>query len=238
MVESCNSRDLMDEAIILHCKPYRETSLFVDVLTEGHGRLRLLSKGARRGRHPLSQILRPFSRVRLSWAGQGELPVLTVAEPFEPSLCLQGKALLCGFYISELLFKLLAVQDPHAGVFRLCLETLQALERGADLQSTLRGYELALLEEMGYGLRLHADAEGRPINADQIYLYCLEEGAVPVRSGGRDAVRGATLLALEKRQFSDDSQLLEAKRLMRGVLNHHLNGRPLKSRELFKPTRS
>lgn len=238
MVQSRYPRDLMDEAIILHCQPYRETSLFVDVLTEGHGRLRLLSKGARRGRHPLSHILRPFSRVRLSWAGRGELPLLTVAEPSEPSVCLEGTALFCGFYISELLLKLLALQDPHAGIFRLCLETLQALERGADMQSTLRGYEVALLEEIGYGLRLDEDAEGQPINADQVYLYRLEEGAVPVALGGRDGIRGATLLALQQRQFSDDSQLREAKRLMRGVLKHYLSGRSLKSRELFKPTQS
>jgi len=236
MLRSGYPRNLMDEAIILHCQAYRETSLFVDVLTEGHGRLRLLSKGARRGRHALSHILRPFSRVRLSWVGRGELPLLTVAEPCEPSVCLEGTALFCGFYIAELLLNLLAPQDPHAGIFKLSFETLQALERGADLQWTLRGYEVALLEEIGYGLRLDADAEGRPINADLIYLYRVEEGAVQVTTGGREVVRGETLLALQQRHFSDDSQLREAKRLMRSVLRHYLNGRALKSRELFKPT--
>ncbi len=224
----------LDEAIILHCQPYRETSLFVDALTEHHGRVRLLCKGARRGKHPLSRILRPFSCVRLSWTGRGELPVLTVAETSGQSVCLEGPALFCGFYICELLLRLLALQDPHPGVFRLCLETLQTLERGVDLQPTLRNYEVSLLEEIGYGLKLDEDAEGRPIAANQFYVYRLEEGAVPTREGIHGAMQGATLLALQRQQFIDEAQLLEAKRLMRSVLKYYLNGRPLKSRELFK----
>ena len=226
----------MDQAIILHCQSYRETSLFVDVLTERHGRLRLLCKGARRGRHPLSRSLRPFSRVRLSWTGRGELPVLTAAEPCEPSpSSLEGTGLFCGFYVAELLLKLLALQDAHPEVYRLSLDTLQALERGADLQATLRIFEVALLDEIGYGLLLDEDAKGQPIRADQTYHYRLEEGAVPA-AAGKDGIHGSTLMALRQRHFSDQLQLGEAKRLMRGVLKYYLNGRPLKSRELFKPT--
>ena len=236
MAERREQCALMDQAIILHSQSYRETSLFVDVLTEHHGRLRLLCKGARRGRHPLSRILRPFSRVRLSWTGRGELPVLTVAEPCEPSPCLEGTALFCGFYISELLLKLLALQDAHPEIFSLSLATLQSLERGADLQTTLRIFEVALLDEIGYGLLLDEDASGQPIRADQSYDYRLEEGAVPALAGGMGGIYGSTLMALRQRHFSDEQQLGEAKRLMRGVLQYYLNGRPLKSRELFKPT--
>lgn len=225
---------LLDRAIILHCLPYRETSLLVDAFTEHHGRVRLLGKGVRRGQHPLSEVLRSLNHVRLSFAGRGELPVLTGAEPADGSgWALQGTALYCGFYLAELLLRLLTIHDPHPGVFGLCLDTLRQLQIGRDLQQTLRGFEVALLAEIGYGLRLDEDAEGRAIDPARCYAYYPEQGAVEKHPATPGIVQGRTLLALGERRFSDVTQLREAKRLMRHILDHHLNGRPLKSRELF-----
>lgn len=226
---------LLDRAIILHCQPYRETSLFVDAFTEHHGRVRLLGKGVRRGKHPLAEVLRSLNRVRLSFIGRGDLPLITAVEQADGGgPALKGTALLCGFYLSELLVRLLPTHDPHPGVFGLCLDTLQQLATGHGLQQTLRGFELGLLEEIGYGLRLDEDAEGRAIQPDRCYAYYPEQGAVEMNPATPGVVQGTTLLALGERHFSDDTQLREAKRLMRRILQHHLNGRPLKSRELFQ----
>jgi DNA repair protein RecO (recombination protein O) len=229
------SRYLLDRAIILHCQPYRESSLFVDVFTEHNGRLRLLCKGARRGKHPLAEVLRSLNRVRVSFIGRGDLPLLTAAEQADGGgLALEGTALLCGFYLSELLVRLLPTHDPHPGVFGLCLDTLQQLATGHALQQTLRVFEIGLLEEIGYGLRLDEDTEGRAIDPDRCYAYYPDQGAVEMNPATPGVVQGTTLLALGERQFSDDTQLREAKCLMRRILHHHLNGRPLKSRELFR----
>lgn len=226
-----------DRAIILHCQPYRETSLFVDVLTERHGRLRLLGRGARRGRQPLARILRPFHCVSLGWTGRGELPVLTSAEEGEGSAALAGTALYCAFYLAELLMRLLPAHDPHPDVFALSLATLRRLAGGTLLQETLRRFELDLLEAIGYGPRLDEDAGGQPIEPGRPYLYHPEQGAMPTDSATGGAIRGAALLALAGRQDLDAEQLRDAKRLMRVILHHHLNGRPLRSRELFTTRR-
>lgn len=226
-------QSLPDRAIVLHCQPYRETSLFIDVLTERHGRLRLLGRGARRGRQPLARILRPFHCVFLSWVGRGELPVLTAAEEGEGGAALTGTALYCAFYLAELLMRLLPAHDPHPDVFALSLATLRRLECGTLLQGTLRSFEVDLLEAIGYGMRLDEDAGGRPIEPGRPYLYHPEQGAVPTNPETAGAIQGASLLALGRRQGMDASQLRDAKRLMRGILQHHLNGRPLRSRELF-----
>lgn len=226
---------LLDRAIILHCQPYRETSLLIDAFTEHHGRVRLLGKGVRRGPHPLSEILHSLNHIRLSFTGRGDLPVLTGAEQAEGgSLAPQGTALYCGFYLAELVLRLLTTHDPHPGVFGLCLDTLRQLQTGRGLQQTLRGFEIALLAEIGYGLRLDEDAEGRAIEPARCYVYHPDQGAVETNPATPGIVQGSTLLALGERVFSDAVQLREAKRLMRGVLHHHLNGRALKSRELFQ----
>lgn len=222
-----------DRAIILHCQPYRETSLFAEVFTERHGRLRLLGRGARRGKQPLARILRPFHCVSLSWAGRGELPVLTAAEEGEGGATLTGTALYCAFYLVELLMRLLPAHDPHPEVFALSLATLQKLASGSLLQQTLRSFELDLLEAIGYGLRLDEDAGGHPIEPGRPYLYHPEQGAVPTQAATDGAIQGAALLALGRREGLDDGQLRDAKRLMRAILQHHMNGRPLRSRELF-----
>ena len=223
----------LDRALILRSQAYRETSLLVDVFTEQHGRLRVLGKGVRRRRPPLAGRLRSLSCVQLSWVGRGDLPVLTAAEPVEDDSRLEGAALYCGFYLAELLLRLLPLHDSQPGVFALCHETLLRLATGSALQPILRGFELALLDALGYGLRLDRDTEGRPIVADQRYPYDPEQGAVAMNPPSAGLVHGATLHALNQGRFTHAAQLQEAKQLMRGVLQHHLDGRPLKSRELF-----
>jgi DNA repair protein RecO (recombination protein O) len=225
----------LEPAIILHCRPYRESSLFVDVLTRDHGRLRLLSKGARRGRHPLAALLRPFNRVRLSWTGRGELPVLTCAESVASGAALTGTAIYCGFYLCELVMSLQPLHDPHPGLYALCEDTLARLGTAGDLERTLRRFELAFLEGIGYGMRLDEDVEGQPIKPERRYVYDPEQGPRETADVAAGACQGATLLALRQDLLEDGVQLREAKRLLRSVLAHHLNGRPLKSRELFKP---
>lgn len=224
----------MHEAMVLHGRPYRETSLLVDVFTREHGRLRLLSKGARRGRHPLSHVLRPFNRVGLAWSGKGELPVLTGVEPMDDTIALQGGALYCGFYLNELVLYLLPLQDAHGGVYQLYLETLQRLQRGEELEQALRHFELRFLDEVGYGLMLELDAEGAPIDPMQLYRYQSDQGATRVQPHDARGIQGDTLLALAAGRSLTKAQLQQARRLMRDVMSHHLNGRKLKSRELFK----
>lgn len=224
----------LQEGIVLHTQSYRETSLLVDVFTHHHGRLRLLGKGARRGRHPLSHSLRPFNQVGLAWTGRGDLPVLTVAEPMDEAISLQGVALYCGFYLNELLLYLLPLQDAHDDVYPLYLDTLQRLQSGQEQEQTLRHFELRFLEAIGYGLLLEQDSEDMPIDAGKVYRYRVDQGAVPVRPDDVNGIAGDTLLALASGCLHGTQQLQEARRLMRDVMAHHLNGRKLKSRELFR----
>ncbi|QJD31388.1 DNA repair protein RecO [Methylococcus geothermalis] len=229
------SRVLLDSAFVLHRRDYRETSLILELFTLHHGRIGLIAKGARRGRQGLAPVLQPFVPLLVSWCGRGELATLTQAEAGGSGLRLQHTALFCGFYLNELLMKLLPSHDPHPELFNAYRHALADLAADEDPETALRGFELSLLEDIGYGLQLVAEAVGgQAVRPDRLYTYRIEAGPVPATEDEADAVLGATLLALRDRRFDSPETRTEAKRLMRRIIAHHLEGRALKSRELFR----
>lgn len=232
--QSDPSRVLLDSAYVLHRRDYRESSLILELFTPRHGRIGLIAKGARRGRRGLAPALQPFVPLLVSWCGRAELATLSHAETAGSGIRLRQTALFCGFYLNELLVKLLPGHDPHPELFIAYRTGLKALAAGEDAEATLRGFELSLLEGLGYGLQLMADAKsGEAIQADRLYTYRIDAG--PVLAPDQDgAVRGATLLALRERRFDAPETRAEAKRLMRRIIAHHLEGRTLKSRALFR----
>src|SRR5450432_3980929 len=114
-------------AFVLHTYAYRETSLIVEAFTADHGRVAMVARGARRPRSETRGLLQAFQPLALSWAGGGELKTLLKAEWGGGLPLPRGAALLCGFYLNELLLKLLAREDPHAALFRDYHDALEAL---------------------------------------------------------------------------------------------------------------
>jgi DNA repair protein RecO (recombination protein O) len=232
LAPSASSPASLDEAIVLHTRAYRETSYLVDLLTRDRGRLRLLAKGVRRGRQP-SADLSPFSRIRFTLGGRGELRLLTSSEAVPGWQRLEGEGLYCGFYVAELLMRLLPLEDAHPELYEEILSVLRQLGEGMRPERLLRRFERALLEELGYGLSLWEDTLGNPIEAEAFYQYQPEHGAQRVKDA-QTGIPGSALIALATGDFEDPRDLVFAKKLMRGILDRHLEGRPLKSRELFQ----
>jgi len=226
-------RHCLRDAFLLHRRHYRETSLLLDIFSREQGVVRLIAKGALRGKGGRCGMLQPFAPLSLGWTARGEPAVLTSSESRGKPCELSGKPLFCGFYLNELLLRLLPEHDPHPGIFLVYEQSLARLAGGEPLDETLRRFELALLEEIGYGLELGHDAEsGAAIRPERHYDYRVEQG--PVESApGAQTVQGSTLLGLRDGLLPGPVEVNEAKRLMRRVINHHLGGRPLKSRELF-----
>lgn len=114
-------------AYVLHSYPYSETSLIVEVFSRDHGRLPLLARGARRPRAALRGVLQSFQPLELGWFGGGELRTLANAEWQGGLPLLSGKALLLGFYLNELLLKLLPRDDAHQRLFECYTATLRQM---------------------------------------------------------------------------------------------------------------
>ncbi len=230
----------LEEAFVLHARPYRDTSLLLEVFSREQGRVGLVARGARSGRKRLAEQLQPFAPLLLSWRGQGELATLTGAEPAGPALLPATGGLFSGFYLNEMLIRLLHRGDPHPRLFDVYRQTLALLGQGTDEEAVLRRFERLLLQEIGYGLQLEREAgSGAPVAPGRLYDYLPEQGPVPAGEGASRGVRvhGRTLLALARDGELDAEGRREAKRLMRAALAVHLGDRPLQSRELYRRQR-
>lgn len=222
-------------AFLLHAHPYSETSLVLDVFSRDHGRLALLARGARRPRSAMRGILMGFQPLELSWFGGGEVRTLAKAEWVGGVPLLSGKCLLLGYYLNELLLKLMPRDDAHPGLFDAYADALGALSRGAAEAGELRRFEKALLRELGYGLALDRVAgSGEPVRAGEQYVYLVERGAVAARGDeGIPSLSGKTLLDLASDDYRDPRTLAESKALMRQLIAHYLGGQALQSRRVF-----
>ena len=221
----------LQPGFILHHRNYKETSLILDVLTEDFGKVSLLAKGVRKAKSKTLGLLQPFVPLRISYLGKSELKTLSQVEIKPPLLNLKGIPLYCGFYVNDLAYHFLYQYDPHPEVFWVYRECLAGLAQNQSIEEVLRLFEISLLEYTGYGLQLEQDSSnGKPIEPGKQYEFNADIG--PVESGNGQ-FSGTTIIALRARQLSNDQVLAEAKRLMRSVIDFHLQGKKLKSRELI-----
>jgi DNA repair protein RecO (recombination protein O) len=230
------SRQESREAFILHSYPYRETSLLIEVLTRTFGRVSMVARSARSPRSPMRGVLLAFHPLALSWFGKGEVRTLARAEWMGGQAPLRGEALLCGFYLNELLMRLLPREDPHDALFLRYQEALQRLASETDSGPALRSFEKGLLKELGYAMTLERDsATGSAIDPAKTYAYDPERGPVEVHGTGIEPlVSGQALLEIARDDYRDPATQQQAKLLMRALINHRLEYRPLRSREIFR----
>jgi DNA repair protein RecO (recombination protein O) len=221
-------------AFVLHTTPWRETSLIVELLSHGHGRIACVAKGAKRPRSALRGVLLAFQPLQVGWTGRQELRTLTGAEWLGGMAAPQGDGLLCGFYMNELIVRLLPREDPHPALFDGYAKALVALGMGESIEATLRRFEWLLLREIGYAVDLQHDADERRIDGSRHYWLLPGRGFMPAPGGQEDgAYSGSTLLDIAGDDYSSHRTLAEAKRLTRSVLAGHLDGHALKTRQIL-----
>ncbi|SEN21252.1 DNA replication and repair protein RecO [Duganella sp. CF517] len=222
-------------AFVLHSYPYKETSLIIDLFTRDFGRVALIAKGAKRPHSQLRGVLQTFQPLSSSWVGKSELRTLTDAEWVGGMLPLEKTALLCGFYLNELLVKLLARDDAHPALFDHYVATLNQLAHNEPAPIVLRKFERALLKETGVSADLsRCTATRAPVRADVVYVVDPERGPRPERASDQSPrVAGKTLLDMEREDYQDAATQSQSKQLMRFLLAHHLGGAPLNTRQIL-----
>ena len=225
-------------AYLLHTYPYRETSLVAEIYTRDTGRVALIARGARRPRSALRGVLMAFQPLLLAWSGKSELKTLHKAEWQGGYMPLRGLSLICGFYLNELLLKLLPREDPHEQLFEAYATALGQLPTAQDHAAVLRRFERVLLRELGYGLVLDRDvAGGHPIEPEARYRYVPERGPLPTREGGEQSgveLAGQTLIDMAVDRYEDPQTIQQGKALMRTLINHCLGNQTLHTRQLLR----
>ncbi len=227
--------DVLQRCFILHSRPYSETSLILDVFSEEVGRLSLVAKGARSKGSAIRGALQPFTPLFMKWSGRGQMPTLRHAEAIGLAIPLADKALYSGFYLNELLSRLLVTHLAYPSLFQHYINALVGLAQSNDPEPSLRGFEFCLLEALGYDIDfLHCAGTGEAIDPNLCYLFREQQGFIASLMKNNALIfSGAEVQAFAKRHFTTESQLKAAKRFTRLALQPYLGEKPLKSRELF-----
>src|SRR5690606_31734231 len=158
-------------------RPWRETSLLVEVLSAGHGRLGLVARGVQSPRRqPLRAALQPLQHIRFDAVLVGELAQLRAAESLDAAPRLAGEAHLAGFYLNELVMRLAPRQDPLPELAAAYARTRERLRACQPLAWTLRRFERDLLDALGVGFELHCDGDGAAIDPAARYRLDPEHG--------------------------------------------------------------
>ena len=220
---------------ILHHRPYRDTSRILEVITRDHGRITVFARGVRGPKARLASILQPFQQLLLSWTGRGEAAQLTGAESAAATASLPSSCLMAAFYLNELLLKLTTRHDPLPVLFDAYHAALESLRHGAALEPELRVFEKRLLEALGYGLDLGAEARtGKRIEPGEYYHFRPEQGLVATVAAAAGALAGHSLIGLANEQLEGARALEDSRRLLQAALAQCLEGRPLATRMVAK----
>jgi len=220
-------RVTLEPAFVLHHREYRDTSRILDVFSSRHGRLTLFARGARGPKSKLAPLLMPFRPLFLSWTGRGDAAQLAGAEPDGEALPLAQKHLMSAFYLNELIISLTTRHDPQTQLFDDYARALRRLSTDAQPEPALRVFEKRLLESIGYGLELD-------VAADCHYQFAPSQGLYEVREDAAGAYSGRTLLALREESLDDAQTLDVARRVLRQALDHCLEGRELRTRNVAR----
>jgi DNA repair protein RecO (recombination protein O) len=246
------SRQATLAAFVLHRYDWSESSVILDLFTREQGRIAVAAKGAKRPFSQLRSALLPFQRLHVSFgreqpgAESREVQTLRAAEWAGGHAMLTGAALFSGFYLNELLMKLLARHDPHAALFDAYAATVAALGRSDEsgTQAALRAFELVLLREIGLLPDLGMEtASHRSVDPGRRYLVLADAGVVETESGSENeaTLSGATLSALEMALAADlpslqrvaAGALSQLRPLLRAQLHYHLGTSQLRTRQVM-----
>ena len=238
-------------AYVLHQYDWSETSLILDLFTRERGRLAVAAKGAKRPYSQLRSVLLPFQRLSVS-LGRGsddaEVHTLRAAEWAGGAPMPSGAALFSGFYLNELLLRLLARQDPHAALFDAYAQVLPVLALADETQSqaALRAFELILLRETGLLPELSCVTPTlQPVRAETAYALRPDAGIVPA-AGDEPALDGARLVALQAALEHGSVAALQAecalalpalRAALRTLLQYHLGSPLLRTRQVMADVR-
>jgi DNA repair protein RecO (recombination protein O) len=242
------TRRISDEpAFVLHRYDWSESSLILEVFTRHHGRVALVAKGAKRPSSSFRPVLLPLQPLRVSFGGDAEIRTLKAAEWVGGQVMPTGDALLSGYYLNELLLRLMARDDPHARLFDAYAAAVAVLSSGHPeaLEPALRAFELLLLRETGLLPALDAQTLTLGSLGDaEHYTLAPEGGLLAVDDDDdRPALSGARWAALQ-RALDDPAPfhatlresahaMGELKPMLRLLLHYHCGVGQLRTRQMM-----
>ncbi len=231
-----------EPAYLLHSRPYRNTSAIADFITLNHGRVAGVVKGVfgkSRSAQQQRGVMQALQPLLINWRGRGGLKNINKIEMAGSPCILRGNRLYAALYLNELLIRTLQSDEENSYLFACYQQALEGLNSADNIEFPLREFELNLLQELGYGLHFDVDIDGDAIENSKVYQFDIDRGfmlihGLPEMPSSVDAFLGTTLLAINNKNWADESVRRDAKRLLRQALRPHIGTKPLRSRSLFQ----
>ncbi|MBT09659.1 MAG: DNA repair protein RecO [Gammaproteobacteria bacterium] len=221
----------IQEAFVIHSKPYKETSLIVTFLCRSAGKISAVAKGAKRKKSKFSGQLEPFQLLNIDFRGKGNLKTLYLAETTNPYKDFISKEnLYSGFYINELINFLLVQSDESEELFQLYKESIEELKTKEELEPILRNFELDILANLGYQIDFFNDLNSEEeIKSGKSYKYSPQSGFRESNEG----YDGKIIADIGNRNFSPEALKL-CKEISRKAIEYYFEELNIKSRVFFR----
>ena len=244
-----NKRVSDEPAYVLHSHDWSEASLVLEVWSRHAGRVALVAKGVKRPSSQFRPVLLPLQPLRLSWGGDAEVRTLKAAHWPGGHVMPTGEALLSGYYLNELLMRLLVRDDPHSALFDHYTHAVRHLaEAAASQQAVLRAFELLLLRELGWlpGLNTLGNSD-QPLATHTAYVLMPEGGLRESLDGEPQALRGNVWRQIQTALDGPDGfndvlracapALGQLRSQLRTLLHYHSGVRVFQTRQLMLDVR-
>lgn len=217
----------LEPVYVLKVQAYRESSVILEIFSARYGRQGVVARGARGRRSRSRGILQPFQPLLMSWRIGNDLGTLTAVEAAGVAPHLSGEAVFLGWYLNELVLRLLPRHDPHPDLYAHYAGALDRIIAERDI--ALRRFEKRLLESTGYGFTM--PLVQTPSDA---YRFHPENGFEPVCVGARHAISGTALRDLIDERFAEPETRRQIRALLRMAIDWHIGDQPLRTRTLLR----
>ncbi|MFT5656946.1 MAG: DNA repair protein RecO (recombination protein O) [Gammaproteobacteria bacterium] len=219
-------------AYLLHRRDWQNTSLILDLLTSDFGRVSVLAKGSKSSKS--KSLYQPFTRLSVSWSGKQALKTLVGIEGV--SLPVAESSYLPLLYINELVSAFLPHQESNGELYYLYESLLQKIELD---DADLREFEKELMRILGFLPDISVEARTREaIDTDRSYQFIASEGFVKCGIDDNHAIDGASVIAWNEKHYESRAVLQMSKIVMRSVIDFNLQGKQLKSRDIYRQIKS
>ena len=243
-----------EPAYVLHRYDWSESSVILEAFTRHHGRIAVVAKGAKRPSSNFRPVLLPLQPLQLNYGGDAEIRTLMGAEWMGGHVMPTGESLMSGYYINELLLRLLARDDAHEALFDAYAGVVEVLAsdhagaQAATQAAALRAFELLLLREVGLLPALDTETLTlSPLLPDVRYTL-LPEAGLREAADDETALAGADWQALQtalddRAPFTDTLRCVAqltggSNAALRGqlrvLLNYHCGVSTLRTRQMMR----
>lgn len=222
-----------EPGLVIHTRPYKENSLLLELYTLNYGRISAVARVSKSSASRSRGVYQPYILLKLRLR-QSKSNLWQLSEAYMQRVAFQISVptLFSATYLNELIYHLVKTHESDPKLFASYINTLERLESGNDEFMALRVFEKDLLESLGYAVNFETTA-GRSIEASQNYFYNPKSGFMVEDKNDTYTYSGQDLINIKNNNIDSRSTKLALKNLNKSIIDSLLDGKSLKSRELY-----